>query len=92
MFMFIGQALLVGSMWSVGVPVAQTQVLMIFNYFVVAGVVAMTVDIRMVPTAIGYGVMFGLATLHPDLRLYFMGAGNFILMLNSYYSWVHRAK
>jgi len=91
MFMFIAQALLVLGGWLLGIDVPTMQVFLMFCWFCVAGCCAMTVDISLVPTAIGYALAFAISAYEPSLRLWMMGASNFVLAVNTAVSWWWRS-
>ena len=92
LFMFIGQALLCSCMYVLGVPLLTTQVLLMFLYFVVAGVGAMTVDLGLIPSAVGYASGFAFSSRFPELQPYAMAAANAVFTINVMVGWLLRAR
>jgi eukaryotic-like serine/threonine-protein kinase len=86
-FMFFAQVLLMACMWRLGVSLAHSQVLMLFLYFVTAGLVTTTVDRTIAPTAVAYAIIFVVATFHIEYRYYLLSAGNAVFTINVLLSW-----
>ncbi len=91
-FMFVAQTILVLGGWKLGHSVAQMQVLVMFLWFCVAGMCAMTVDLSLVPCAIGYAATFLFGTAYPEYRLWAMSAGNLVFTLNVALAWREPSK
>ncbi len=91
-FMFVAQTVLVMCLWHLGVAIAHVQLLMLFLYFVTAGIVTTTVDKTIAPCAIAYAIVFVLATFFLEYRYYLLSLGNLVFTLNVYFSWRLQAK
>ena len=87
-FLLVAQIVLLGCQWYRGVPIRDCEVTMLFLYFVVTGTAAMSVDITMTPTAIGFGAAFALASIHPDLVKWMLSAGSAIFTINAVFAWL----
>jgi len=86
-FMFVAQALAVACLWRLGVSIAYTQLMMLFLYFVSAGIGAITVDRALRPSAIGFGLAFVIATFHIEYRYWVLAVADAIFTINSYFAW-----
>jgi hypothetical protein len=60
---------------------------MLFLWFVISGMVAIAVDRRLVPAAVGFAAGFGVAVAYPTWVWYAMSASNFAFMLNAAWNW-----
>jgi len=87
LFLFVTQAALWLGAWNLGVPVAATQVIMIFSWFVTTGMVTIAIDRRMAPSTLAYLLGFMIASRHPAWSLYVMSAINLVFTLNAAWSW-----
>jgi len=83
----VTQAALWLGAWNLGVPVAATQVIMIFSWFVTTGMVTIAIDRRMAPSTLAYLLGFMIASRHPAWSLYVMSAINLVFTLNAAWSW-----
>jgi hypothetical protein len=75
------------STWSLGLSEDQTEVMMIFLWMVVVGMMAIAIDLQLIPAAIGYLVAFVIAAQWPAIRLYCAAAGNLIFTINAVAIW-----
>jgi hypothetical protein len=86
-FMFVAQTLIVACLWRLGISIAHTQLLMVFLYFVTAGIVTTTVDKTIAPCAVAYAIVFVVTTFHLEYRYYLLSLGNFVFTVNVWFSW-----
>jgi len=86
-FLFVAQALLHLATWRMGLPIVQSDLLMMFLWFVVVAMIAITIDWRLTPAALGYAVAFAAAMRWPDRRLYVMSAANGIFTITALWHW-----
>ncbi len=70
-----------------GIKPATTIVLHLFNWFVVLSMVAIAVDRRVAPAAVGYLACFLFLCHAPQYRWYVMSAANFGVALTAFIAW-----
>ena len=86
-WLFATQAGLMLAAPRMGLTPLQAETLMTFVWMLIAGMTAIGVDRRMIPSAIGYAVGFGLGVVFPDARYYFMVASNFVFLVTAAWNW-----
>ncbi len=84
---FVAQLILQLGAHLAGIPTAQTLVLLFFSWFMVAAMLAVTVDRRLRFTAYGYLVAFLVAARWPNISLLMMSVGNLVLLINVVFAW-----
>ncbi len=70
-----------------GISAPITLTLQFFSWFVVTGMLALSVDRRLTATAVGYLIAFLVTARWPATRFYMMAAGNAVFMINSVIAW-----
>jgi serine/threonine-protein kinase len=85
--LFITQIALWIGCWYLEVPVHTAQVLMILLWFVLGGMIAISIDRRIAPSTLGYLVTFVVAARHPDHAMFAMAAGNLCFTVNAAWVW-----
>jgi eukaryotic-like serine/threonine-protein kinase len=86
-FIFATQTMLVLIMWSLGQPLAFTQIMMLFLYTVSTGMIAITVDRELAPSCLAFAIGTIIAVRYPSAGLYVLAVVDFIFMLNTLISW-----
>ncbi len=86
-FLFVSQGVLMFAAPMMGLTIIQAELLMLFHWFVLAGMVAIGIDRRLFPMAIGYGVAFGVVVAQPGWLLFAMSASNFVFLVNAAWYW-----
>jgi serine/threonine-protein kinase len=89
LMLLTGQFLLVILCYLIGLPMHTQHTLMLFLYFVILGMMSITVDKVLVPSAIAFATAAILAAIYPSIRLYMMSIADGIFTLNVFYGW-HR--
>jgi serine/threonine-protein kinase len=84
---FGAQTLLVLVMWNLGQSLANTEIMMLFLYAVTSGMIAITVDFQLAPSAIGFAIGTLVAARFPSSGLLVLAAVDFVFMLNTLISW-----
>jgi serine/threonine-protein kinase len=87
MFLFAIQAVMVLGTWWLGISEPQTETLMIFLWTVVVALIAITIDLRLVPSAVIYLIAFLVAARWVEYRLYVAAAGNLGFTVNAIVIW-----
>jgi serine/threonine-protein kinase len=86
-FLFVGQLALWLGAWELGVDFGTTMALTIFLWFVMIGMVAITVDRRIAPSLPVYLLGFVIAARFPSKTLYVMSAINLFFTINAAWAW-----
>ncbi len=84
---FLGQLVLHLGAWWLGIDPVTTNIFMMFQWFIMAAVVAIVLEWRLWPTAVGFGVAFLVAGRWPDARFAAMAVSNAILTINAVWVW-----
>ena len=87
MFMLTAQVALWLGTWQLEVPLAITQVMMLFLWFVIGGMVTITIDRKMAPSHVGFLIGFLVACARPAWALYVMSAVNTVFVANAAWAW-----
>jgi serine/threonine-protein kinase len=87
LFLFISQGILMLGAPAMGLTILQSKQLMLFLWFALAGMLAIGIDRRMYPIAIGYAVAFGVAVARPAWMMFAMSASNFVFLVTSAWHW-----
>jgi hypothetical protein len=87
LFLFVCQIVLAVVAQRLDVPVLQTELLIMFLWFVIAGMAAIGIDHRLTPCALGYLIALLVAVWHPEHRLYAMAAANLGFTINAVWHW-----
>ena len=82
-----GQIVLNLGCWVLGVPTPTIRILDLAVWFVAAAYGSFVTQSAFLPTAIGYLIGFGFASLHPEWRYEITGAANFVLTVNLIVVW-----
>ena len=89
--MMAAQAILHLATALAGFPSVVGQVNQLFLWFCVTTMVAFTIEVRLIPSIVGYLVSFFVAAAWPELRFFAMAAGNIVLSVNVVWIWLpHR--
>jgi len=91
-FLLIAQIVLLACMWHAHLPIRDSEVMLLFLYFVVSGTAAMSVDTAMAPTAVGFGLTFVLASIYPVHVKWLLSLGSFIFTVNAAFAWWRPAR
>jgi len=86
-FTFGTQTMLIVMLWLFGASIGHTNVAMLFLYFLTVGMVAITIDPQIAPSAIGFGVGAILAAVFRDQALYIMTGTDLVFALNVLWYW-----
>jgi serine/threonine-protein kinase len=73
--------------WYLDVPVPIAQVLMIFSWFAISGMVTIGIDRRMAPTTVAFLIAFLVAARYPTRALFVMSAANLSFTVNAIWAW-----
>jgi serine/threonine-protein kinase len=87
MFMFISQIVLAGGTYLAGIPHVAVQLILLFMWMVIAGVISIGIERRLAPSVLGYLAAFLVAAEWIDLRFVAMAAANFVLTVNALVIW-----
>jgi serine/threonine-protein kinase len=87
MFLFVGQAAMVLGTWRLGLTVVQTEVLMMYLWIAISGMVAIGIDRRLAPSTVGYVAAASFASYWPECRFYAMAVANALFTINAVYYW-----
>jgi hypothetical protein len=60
---------------------------MLFLYFVVSGLAAITLDHYLIPTPIAFAIAFLIATRYPDYWMYANSIGALVFTINVAWAW-----
>ena len=82
LFAFLAQLTLVAGAWLMGLPLEATTVMFFFLWFALTSHVAIVLDRRMAPAAVGFLAAFVVAARWPGLRWCAMSACNLVLTVN----------
>ncbi len=82
LFAFLAQFTLIAGAWLMGLPLGATAVMFVFLWFALTTHVAIVLDRRMIPAAVGFLVAFLVAARWPEGRWIAMSASNLLLTLN----------
>ncbi len=82
LFAFLAQLTWVAGAWLMGLPVEATKGMLIFLWFALSSHVAIVLDRRMVPAAVGFLAAFVVAARWPGLRWCAVSASNLVITLN----------
>ncbi len=85
--LFITQTALWLGAWHLDIPVATTQVLMLFLFFTIGGMVSISIDRRIAPSTLGFLIAFVVAARHPAATLYIMSVANLTFTINAAWAW-----
>jgi len=88
LFIFAANSVLVGAGWMLGLSVIHIHVLMLFLYFVSSAMLALTVDLHLIPTALGFALAFLFAARYPEYWMYAKSAGSFAFAVNVLWAWL----
>ena len=88
LLIFVGNSVLVGAGWMMGIAPIHMHVLMVFLYFISASMLALTVDSHLLPTALGFAGAFLFAARYPEYWMYAKSAGAFIFAMNVLWAWL----
>jgi serine/threonine-protein kinase len=86
-FMFVAQSLLVVAAWLVDMPPVWVHLMMLFLYFVVGALAAITLDHYLIPTPIAFAIAFLVAARYPEYWMYANSAGAAVFTLNVAWAW-----
>jgi serine/threonine-protein kinase len=89
LILLTAQLLLVVLCYVMGLPLAVQQTMMLFLYFVILGMMSITVDKVLAASAITFGTAAIIAAFHPSIRMYLLSAADAVFTLNVFYGW-HR--
>jgi eukaryotic-like serine/threonine-protein kinase len=83
----VSQIALHAGTWLVGMPVHMSQTLDLFAWFVIAAMLSLTIDRRLLPGALGYLAGFFAACARPELVYLAMAGSNFVLTVTMVGVW-----
>jgi eukaryotic-like serine/threonine-protein kinase len=86
-FLFIAQSLLVVGTWMIDMPPLWVHLVMLFLYFVVSGLAAITIDHYLIPTPIAFAIAFLVATRYPEWWTYANSAAALVFTINVAWAW-----
>ncbi len=86
-FMFAAEAWLVGGLWVAGGTSYQAQLGVQFVWGTCAAWLAITLDWRFAPGALGYFTAFMISARWPETQLYVTSAANFVFSMNLLLRW-----
>jgi len=86
-FLFVAQAAMVIGAWDLGLSVVQTEVLVMYLWIAISGMVAIGVDRRLAPSTLGYVLAALAASRWPEYRFYAMSAANLVFTINAVWHW-----
>ena len=89
LILLTAQLLLVILCYVMGLPLTVQQTMMLFLYFVILGMMAITVDKVLAASAITFGTAAIIAAFHPSIRMFLLSAADAVFTLNVFYGW-HR--
>jgi serine/threonine-protein kinase len=89
LILLTAQLLLVVLCYVMGLPLTVQQTMMLFLYFVILGMMAITVDKVLAVSAITFGTAAIIAAFHPSIRMFLLSAADAVFTLNVFYGW-HR--
>ncbi|HUH02573.1 MAG TPA: serine/threonine-protein kinase [Kofleriaceae bacterium] len=90
-FLFVAQVILQVGMTLLEVPIAQSQVMMLFLWLVMDAMLAIGVDRRLAPSVVGFLIAFLVAARFPEHRFFAMSAANFGFTVNAVWLWRPRS-
>lgn len=88
-FVFVAQIAMTLGLWSLGVSVSTIEILHLFLWACVAGMVALTIEPKSAPAALAYLLAFALASRWPELRYHGIAASNAALTITVLVIWRH---
>ena len=86
-FLFVCQAAMAIGTWRLGVTVMQTEVLMMYLWIAISGMIAIGIDRRLAPSTLGYVAAASFASVYPELRFFAMSAANLVFTVNAVWYW-----
>jgi len=86
-FLFVAQAAMVIGAWDLGLSVVQTEVLVMYLWIAISGMVAIGVDRRLAPSTLGYVLAALAASRWSEYRFYAMSAANLVFTINAVWHW-----
>jgi serine/threonine-protein kinase len=86
-FLFVAQIVLQLGMAIMDLPIDLSQVMMLFLWLVIAVMMAIGVDRRLAPSAVGFLAAFLFAARYPEHRFFAMSACNFVFTVNAVVLW-----
>lgn len=84
---FAGQAAIDAGARRYGMTLAELELFNVGLWVVSAAMIAITLERRLVPTAIAYAVVFALVVIAPAPRLYWVALGNLVFTINTVAIW-----
>ncbi len=84
---FAAQLVLHLGAWYLGLDPVTTNIIMVFQWFVMTGMSAITLDWRLFPTALGFATAFVVSARWPEARHAAMAASNLVLTVNAVWIW-----
>jgi len=84
---FLAQIVLHLGAWQLGIDPVTTNIIMVFQWFVMASMSSLAIDWRLFPTAVGFAGAFLVSARWPDARHTAMAVSNFVLTVNAVWIW-----
>jgi serine/threonine-protein kinase len=86
-FLFIAQTMLVAGTWMIDMPPVWVHLALIFLYFVVSGLAAITLDPYLIPTPLAFAIAFLVAAHDPEHWMYANSAAAAVFTINVAWAW-----